>query len=74
MGDDVQAYDPFYDRADWYYKFSWLPRKCDKTGETIWLERAYKGIRMITGPGDPVFEYRWIKKHQWLIERLKGNI
>lgn len=71
---DTQSYDPFYDRADWYLTFAWLPRTCDKTGERIWLEHAYRGIRMITGPGEPVFEYRWIKKHEWLLQRLRGDI
>jgi hypothetical protein len=71
---DAQSYDPFYDRADWYLAFAWLPHTCDKTGERIWLERAYRGIRMITGPGEPVFEYRWIKKHEWLLQRLRGDI
>lgn len=64
----------FYERAHWYLKFSWLPRKCDRTGQTIWLERAYMGVQMITGPDTPVFEYRWVKKNQWLLEKLKGNI
>jgi len=70
----VSAYDPFYDRADWYLKFAWLPQTCDKTGQKIWLKQSYRGIRMITGPGDPVFEYRWIDKHEWLLQKLKGNI
>lgn len=70
----VGTYDPFYDRASWELKFSWLPRVCDKTGQRIWLEFAYCGERWITGPGEPIPEYRWINCHEWLLQKLKGNI
>jgi hypothetical protein len=29
---------------------------------------------MYTGPGDPVFEYRYYDKHQFLVNKLKGNV
>lgn len=74
QGDDVQAYDPFYDRAHWYYTFSWWPRRCELSNKRIWMQRAYKGIRMITGPGEPVFEVRWITRENFMIARLKGLI
>jgi hypothetical protein len=29
---------------------------------------------MWTGPGEPVFEYRWYHKDEYLIAKLKGNV
>jgi hypothetical protein len=58
----------------WYEKFAFLPKKCSITGKRIWLRKGMKGVRMITGPGTPVFLYKWIDSKQFLLERLKGNI
>ncbi len=71
---DTTSYDHFWDRADWYYKFAWWPCRCEISKKRIWLKRAYKGIRMITGPGDPVFIIKWLTKEEFLFQRLKGNI
>jgi hypothetical protein len=27
---------------------------------------------MITGPGEPVFEYRWLSKEEFVVAGLKG--
>lgn len=70
----IRPYDPFYERAVWYLKFSLWPRRCCKTNQVIWFELAYKGTAMWTGPGEPVFEYRWIKKNEFLVYKLKGEI
>jgi hypothetical protein len=75
MGDEgVQAYDPFYDRAYWAYKFAWLPQRCDRTGSRIWLKRGYRGIRIVTGPGEPVIEARWLTRDEFVIGKLKGSL
>jgi hypothetical protein len=58
----------------WYEKFVFLPKKCCITGKKIWLKKAMKGVRMITGPGDPVFIYSWMDSKQFLLEKLKGTI
>lgn len=58
----------------WEFKFSLLPRRCHYTDKNIWLKWSYKGTAMWTGPGDPIFENRWIEKNQYLLEKLKGNI
>jgi hypothetical protein len=29
---------------------------------------------MFTGPGEPIFEYRWYDKNEYLIARLKDLI
>lgn len=61
-------------RFHWYEKFSLLPRYCSVTGKRIWFRKGMKGVRMITGPGDPVFIYKWIDKKQFLLEKLKGTV
>jgi hypothetical protein len=68
------GYSNFWSRADWYCKFVWWPRRCEISKKRIWLKRAYKGIQMITGPGDPVFVVKWVTKEEFLFQRLKGNI
>ncbi len=72
--DTVQSYDPFYDRAQWYYKFAWLPKTCEISKKRIWFKKAYKGIRMLTGPGEPVFDIRWITREDFMMARLKGRL
>jgi hypothetical protein len=68
-----QSYDPFYSKmmlgAD--YKFAWFPKKCYLTGKRIWLTYGYRLTRIITGPGDTLFEYRWHDKNEHLIWKLK---
>lgn len=56
------------------YKFVVLPKACHLSGKFIWLKKAYMQTAMWTGPGDPVFEYRWYDKSEFLLHRLKGNI
>lgn len=64
----------FYKKAVWYLQFAWVPKRCGITYRLIWLKWAYKGTAMWTGPGSPIFEYRWIAKEQFLFARLKGKI
>lgn len=70
---DTQSYDPFYDRMlGTEYKFAWLPQTCDISGKKIWLKKGYRLTRMITGPGNAIFEYRWHDKNahiMWLLTR-----
>jgi hypothetical protein len=66
--------DMFYRRAIWYLKFAWLPKTCDFSRKRIWFRRAYRGLVMYAGPGEPVIEYRWIAKEQFLFARLQGKI
>lgn len=64
----------FYKRANWYYKFSWLPHRCEISKKIIWFKRAYRGIAMYTGPGDPIFEYKWITRELFMLARLRGTL
>lgn len=71
--DDVQMYDPFWDRATWEYTLAIWPRRCDISNKRIWFKKAYKGTRMYTGPGEPVFEYKWLTKESFIIRQLRGK-
>ena len=58
----------------WEKKISWLPRKCFYTNKSLWFKRAYMGTAMLTGPGDTLFEHRWVDQKEYLFLRLKGTI
>ena len=58
----------------WQLKFSLWPRRCTYTGKYLWLKRAYRGVAMITGPGDPVYEIRWCDREQYLFLKIKGTL
>jgi hypothetical protein len=64
----------FYRRAYWQLKFVLWPRRCDLSDRRIWLKRAYCGTVVITGPGDPVYEYRWLTKESFVTAALGGII
>ena len=69
---DTQAYDSFYSRMiGAELKFAWLPQTCDISGKRIWLEYSYRMTRIITGPGESIFEYRWHEKNEHIIWKLK---
>lgn len=70
---DVQSYDPFWDRKlQTDLKFVWLPKKSDNSGNRIWLKKAYRFRRVITGPGEPVIEDRWLTTDEAIVQILKG--
>ena len=54
------------------FKYALFPKTCHISGKRIWLEKAYRQTAMWTGPDDPVFEYRWYDKNEFLAARLKG--
>jgi len=64
----------FYQRAVWYKKFAWFPQRCVLSNRLLWCRFAYKGTAMWTGPGDPIFEFRWADKDQYLMAKIKGKL
>ena len=64
----------FYYRAGWQLKFAWLPHRCINSNRIIWLRFGYLGTAVWTGPGTPVYEYNWLTKEEYLINKLKGLI
>ena len=68
-----QILEPYLKQAkDWHLKFALVPRQCAVSGQRIWLEPAYRGTRVITGPGTPVVEHYWINRIEFMIWRLKN--
>jgi hypothetical protein len=65
--------DHFHYRAVWRERFMWWPKRCELTGRLLWLKTAMMGVAMYTGPGDPVFEFRWHDAKEHMMFLLKGN-
>jgi hypothetical protein len=57
----------------WDLKLCWLPKTCFLTGQKLCGKRAYRGIRFIHGPGEPIEKVYWIEKNEYLIWILKGK-
>jgi hypothetical protein len=58
----------------WELCWSLLPRKCFYTNRSLWLKRAYMGTSILTGPGDPIFDYRWVDQKEYIFLKIKGVI
>lgn len=56
------------------YTFILFPRKCHFTNKWLWLKFAYKQTAVYTGPGDPVFEYRYYDRDQFLMKKIAGEL
>jgi hypothetical protein len=82
MGDDdnTDGMDMFYQRAEWEWTFAWLPHRCDRTRELIWLRYAYRGTvryeSLLERLSDRkmVMERRWLTTDEFIIGSLKGTI
>ena len=68
----TESYDSFYSKMiiGTELKFTWLPETCYLTGNRIWLKKAYRMTRIITGPGESILEYRWHDKNAHIIWKL----
>jgi hypothetical protein len=58
----------------WELRWSFLPRKCFYTKRLLWFKRAYMGTSILTGPGDSIFDYRWIDQKEYIFLKIKGVI
>ena len=74
MARDRDRDEHFYRRAVWVKRFAWWPKRCDRSGRWLWLQRVMMGVAMYTGPGDPVFEFRWHDAKEHVVFLLKGNL
>ena len=83
MGDQSVQTDSgsslFYNRAVWEWCFAWLPHRCDRTNELIWLRYAYRGTvyyENIKGllTDRAALTRRWLTTDEFLIGSLKGTI
>jgi hypothetical protein len=58
----------------WELSFCLWPKRCYYSKKLLWLELTYKGTAMITGPGEPLFYYRWVDRNEYLLQKIKGNV
>jgi hypothetical protein len=75
MDSEVQGSPPSEDwglrRAKaWKLKICWRPQTCFLTGKQLWGKRAYHGVRLIHGPGEPVEDHYWVEKNEFLLWQL----
>lgn len=56
---------------NWQLKRCWRPETCFLTGVQLWGKKAYRGLRIITGPGEPIHEYYWVEKNEFILWKLK---
>lgn len=72
MFDPVYDNHIFYRKAKWQLKTPLWPRRCELSNKWLWLKKAYEGVAAWTGPGDPVYEYRWHSQDEHLIWIIKN--
>ena len=75
---EVQASPPSQDWGltrvkTWDLKLCILPKKCHLSGKKLWGKKAYKGIRWIHGPGEPIEEIYWIERSEFMFWNLRGR-
>lgn len=55
-------------------KFALWPKRCHTTDKLIWFKKGYRQVAMYTGPGEPIYEYRWYDKHEFLMQKLRDSL
>ena len=69
---DEHADGYWFELADLYARRSWWPRRCDYTGESLWLTPCVKGrTEYYTRRGSHRRDVRWIRERLFFIQRLK---
>lgn len=55
----------------WEKKFCFLPKRSAESGKLLWLTFAMRGVKLITGPGEPVMITYWQGQEEHLMWKLK---
>lgn len=76
MKPEQMYYDNIYLETEWKKEFSWLPKKCYKSGKLIWLTEGYRGELIYKYSGIPHYarEIKWLNKKMYIMLKLKGEI
>jgi hypothetical protein len=64
--------DTWDSKWQWASKFAWLPAKMDN-GELVWWRKYYHGVRMISGPGTPVYLHQYMTVEDFTWSALKES-
>lgn len=62
-----------FDRSTWDRQFALWPVRSHDSNQLIWFKYAWRGYRMISGPGDPVIIKKWLTEQEYLMYLLKNN-
>ena len=57
---------------NWVLKFAWVPCKMDN-GEHVWWRKYFHGVRIISGPGTPVYIHQYMTTQDYLWKALKES-
>ena len=68
-----QEREAFYRKAKWDLTFVLWPKRCDLSNKWLWFRQVYKGTAVWTGPGEPVYEFRYHEPMEHIIWQLKYN-
>jgi len=60
-------------RYVWQRRFALLPRRSMRSDTMIWLQWAWQGQRIITGPGEPVVMIQWLTDKEFTWEQLRSK-
>ena len=63
----------FWRHARMELKWCILPRRCFSSNKLMCFCLAYRARRIITGPGEPVYEDRWYSQAEGLVQLIKVN-
>ena len=55
---------------NWKLHFCLWPRTCFLTRKRLWLTKCYTGMRLISGPGNPIEDIYYIDKNEFIIWNL----
>lgn len=63
----------FLSRAHVELRWCLWPRRCELSGQRLWLTTAYRARATWTGPGTSVAEEKWFSSAEYLLMRLKNG-
>jgi hypothetical protein len=64
-------YSDYPRHIDWQLRFALLPHRSAASQQRIWFRPAYRGRRMLHGPGEPVIIDYWLTPEEFVVYQLK---
>jgi len=65
------TFNYYRNRIQWEERFCLLPHSCNLTNKILWLTTAMYGVKIITGPGEPLRITYWQGLEEHLMWKLK---
>ena len=57
----------------WEEKRCLFPRRCFLSKKPLWGKIAYRGVRWLHGPDEPIEEIYWLDKHEYFLWQIKRD-